>query len=73
MAARVGLDRVGVIKAAAALSDAAGGREVSLVELAAQLGVRTPSLYHHVAGQDGLRRELALLGLRLARPRMMQC
>jgi AcrR family transcriptional regulator len=64
MAARVGLDRAGVIRAAAALSDAAGGREVSFVELAARLGVRAPSLYNHVAGQDGLRRELALLGVR---------
>ena len=35
-----------------------------MAELATHLGVRTPSLYNHVAGQEGLRRELALLGVR---------
>lgn len=44
------------------MADAAGG-EVTLAALAAELGVRTPSLYNHVAGQEGLRRELKLLGL----------
>lgn len=37
---------------------------MKLADLAAHLGVRTPSLYNHVAGQEGLRRELALLGVR---------
>ena len=37
---------------------------MTLAELAAHLGVRTPSLYNHIAGQEGLRRELALLGTR---------
>lgn len=64
MASRAGLSRGAVVEAAASLLDAAGGREVSLSELAAHLGVRTPSLYNHVAGQEGLRRELALLGVR---------
>jgi AcrR family transcriptional regulator len=53
-----------VVRAAAALADAAGGREVTLAELATRLGVRTPSLYNHIPGQEGLRRELALLGTR---------
>lgn len=35
-----------------------------MAALASHLGVRTPSLYNHVDGQDGLRRELALFGLR---------
>jgi AcrR family transcriptional regulator len=59
----VGLDRAGVVHAAAALADAHGG-EVTLAALAAHLGVRASSLYNHVAGQEGLRRELALLGRR---------
>jgi AcrR family transcriptional regulator len=46
------------------MADAAGGAEVTLAELAASLGVRTPSLYNHVSGQTGLRRDLALLGTR---------
>ena len=64
MASRAGLDRGAVVRAAAALVDAAGGKEVTLGDLAAHLGVRTPSLYNHVTGQEGLRRELALLGTR---------
>ena len=64
MTSRAGLDRAGVVGAAASLADAAGGAEVKLADLAAHLGVRTPSLYNHVAGQEGLRRELALLGVR---------
>lgn len=64
MASRAGLDRAAVVDAAATLADAAGGREVTLADLAAHLGVRTPSLYNHITGQEGLRRELALLGVR---------
>ena len=64
MASRVGLDRAAVVRAAAALADDAAGRDVTLGVLAKHLGVQTPSLYNHVAGQEGLRRELALLGLR---------
>src|SRR5579875_3074672 len=63
MPSRAGLDPDAVVRAAADLADAAGG-EVRLADLAAHLGVRTPSLYNHIAGQEGLRRELALLGLR---------
>ena len=37
---------------------------MTLAQLADALGVRAPSLYNHVAGLAGLRRELALLGLR---------
>lgn len=53
------------------MADAAG-TEVSLAELAAALGVRTPSLYNHIAGQAELRREMALLGLQELRDRMMR-
>jgi AcrR family transcriptional regulator len=44
------------------MADDAGG-EVTFAALARHFGVRAPSLYNHVAGQDGLRRELALLGM----------
>ena len=64
MSPRAGLDRAAVVRAAAALADAEGPAAVSLARVADELGVRTPSLYNHVAGLDGLRRELALLGLR---------
>jgi len=61
---RVGLDRAAVVEAAASLADEEGLEGVTLAELASRLGVRTPSLYNHVAGLEGLRRELALLGTR---------
>jgi AcrR family transcriptional regulator len=61
---RVGLSRDAVVEAAAALADEEGLEELSLSSLASKLGIRTPSLYNHVAGLEGLRRELALLGLR---------
>jgi AcrR family transcriptional regulator len=40
-----------------------GAEGLSLAELAARFRVRTPSLYNHVDGLDGLRRDLALKGL----------
>lgn len=64
MPARAGLDRAAVLRAAATLADAEGFEAVTLARLAAELGVRPPSLYNHVEGLEGLRRELALLGLR---------
>ena len=64
MSPRAGLSREAVVQAAAALADEEGLEEVTLAELASRLGVRTPSLYNHVAGLEGLRRELALLGTR---------
>jgi AcrR family transcriptional regulator len=53
-----------VVEAAAALADEEGFEELSLARLAERLGVRKPSLYNHVAGLEGVRRELVLLGLR---------
>lgn len=64
MSPRVGLSRVAVVHAAAALADEEGLEGVTLARLAERLNIRTPSLYNHVAGLDGLRRELALLGMR---------
>ncbi len=64
MPARAGLDAAAVVRAAAALADANGVEVPTLGELAAHLGIRTPSLYNHIAGLDGLRRDLALLGVR---------
>lgn len=52
------------MEAAAALIDAEGIDALTLTALAERLNVRVPSLYNHVAGLDGLRRELALLAMR---------
>lgn len=64
MSPRAGLDRAAVVEAAAALVDEEGFEDLSLARLAGRLGVRTPSLYNHVAGLEGIRRELVLMGLR---------
>lgn len=52
-----------VVDAAVALLDERGADALSLSAVARELGVRTPSLYHHVAGLDGLRRAVRLHGL----------
>lgn len=63
MSRRQGLDRDRVVAAAAAIADAEGLEAVTLARVAAALGVRSPSLYNHVDGLDGLRRGIALLAL----------
>jgi len=52
--ARRGLDRDQVVDAAVAIADADGQDAVTLARVAAALGVRSPSLYNHVDGRDGL-------------------
>lgn len=64
MSPRAGLTRAAVVEAAAALADEEGSEELSLARLAERLDVRKPSLYNHIAGIGGLRRELTLMGLR---------
>lgn len=60
---RAGLDHATVVAAAADLADAEGLEAVTLSRVAAQLGVKSPSLYNHVRGRDGLVRGIGLLGL----------
>ena len=57
--ARRGLDRAQVVDAALAIADAEGLDAVTLARVAAALGVRSPSLYNHVDGRDGLLRGVA--------------
>src|SRR6185436_9602833 len=64
MARSVGIDRAQVVAVAAELADTVGLHQLTLAQVAARLGVRLPSLYNHLDGLPGLRRELALLGLR---------
>src|SRR4051812_14093540 len=58
MASRVGLDRAAVVQAAIDIVDREGVEALTMARLAASLGIRVPSLYAHVPGQTGLRREL---------------
>jgi AcrR family transcriptional regulator len=64
MSHRVGLGRATVVEAAARLVDEEGIEQLTLGRLAERLGVRTPSLYNHVAGLPGLKHDLALYCLR---------
>src|SRR6266566_5835281 len=60
MSHRVGLDQASVVEGAVKLVDEEGIEQLTLGRLAERLGVRTPSLYNHVAGLPGLKHELTL-------------
>ncbi|HVN27259.1 MAG TPA: TetR-like C-terminal domain-containing protein [Candidatus Binataceae bacterium] len=64
MGTRAGLSREAVVAAAAAIADREGVEALTLARLAAELQVKPPSLFNHVAGLPALRRELRLLALR---------
>jgi len=64
MSRRAGLDQQAVVEAAAKLIDEESIDQLSLGRLAERLGIRTPSLYNHVAGLPGLKHDLALYCLR---------
>lgn len=60
MGRKVGLTSSDVVQAAAMIADERGIEALNLAAVAETLGVRAPSLYHHVGGVDGLRRALAI-------------
>lgn len=60
---RVGLTPGLVVAEAAALSDELGFDSLSLAAVAKRFGVAAPSLYKHVDGLTGLRRQVALLAV----------
>jgi AcrR family transcriptional regulator len=61
---RRGLDRAAVVALAVAIADRDGLEAVTLARVAAEAGVRPPSLYNHVAGREDLVRAIALTGVR---------
>jgi AcrR family transcriptional regulator len=65
VAARVGLTKSDVLDAAAAIVDEHGTDALTLSRLAERLGVRSQSLYAHVDGLSGLKRDLILYALNL--------
>lgn len=69
---RAGLTPDTVINAAAAVADKDGLEAVTLARLAADLGVRPPSLYKHVDGLDAVKRALAVRGVTEANRRIGQ-
>jgi len=62
--ARQGLDAERVVDAAVAVADAEGLPAVTLARLAADLDVRAPSLYSHVAGREAVIDAIARRGYR---------
>jgi AcrR family transcriptional regulator len=60
---RAGLGPVAVVAAGAALADEVGFAGLTMGHLAERVGVRTPSLYKHIANQDDLNRRIAALAL----------
>jgi len=60
MGKKVGLTLEDVVDVAATIADRDGLEAMSLRAVADALGIKTPSLYNHVAGLAGLRRELAV-------------
>ena len=62
---KIGLDRKTIIEVAANMADERGIANVTLKLLAAELGVKSPSLYKHFnGGLDELNKELMLYGWR---------
>lgn len=60
---RSGLDTARVVEEAARIADSNGLADATLARVAQSLGVRAPSLYNHVEGLPGLRRQITLLSL----------
>jgi AcrR family transcriptional regulator len=60
---RPGLTTASVTEAAAGLVDEIGFERLSMGLLAERLGVKTPSLYKHVAGQADLAHRVAVLSM----------
>ncbi len=63
MSPKAGLTPQRVVDAAVTLADEDGLERLTLVRIASELGVKTPSLYEHMDGLEGLRRALRLRGL----------
>ncbi len=60
MGRKAGISIDDIVTAAATIADSNGLAAATLSAVAAELGIKTPSLYNHVAGLAGMRRELAL-------------
>lgn len=65
MGQKAGLDLEDVVDVAARIADSHGLEAATLSAVARELGIKTPSLYNHVAGLEGLRRQLAMRGSRI--------
>jgi len=62
MGRKAGITLADVAVAATAIADRDGLEAATLTAVASELGIKTPSLYNHVAGLSGLKRLLAMHG-----------
>lgn len=60
MGRKLGLTLEQVVQAAAEVANRDGFHALTLSSVASTLGIRPPSLYNHVDGLDGLRRQLTI-------------
>lgn len=73
MGRKLGLTLDHVVDAAAEIADRDGLDALSLAAVASAIGVRSPSLYNHVAGLGGLRRHLAIHASELLTDELSAC
>ncbi|MFD0048973.1 WHG domain-containing protein [Actinomycetes bacterium NPDC127524] len=64
MSPRAGLDASSVILAAVELAEKKGTENITMATLARKLGVKTPSLYNHIASLKSLQNKMAIHALR---------
>src|SRR5262245_61216882 len=64
MGKKAGLTKQDIVAAAALVADRDGYEAMTLAHVAEELGIQSPSLYHHVHGLDDLRHEVAVFGAR---------
>lgn len=64
MGRKAGLTLDDVVDAAQVIADEVGLDALTLAAIAQRLGIKPPSLYNHVDGVDGVRRQLAMRGAR---------
>ena len=65
MGRKAGITIDDIVMAAATIADRDGLAAATLSAVAGELGIKTPSLYNHVPGLAGMRRELALHSSRM--------
>ncbi|WP_078543343.1 TetR/AcrR family transcriptional regulator [Litchfieldia alkalitelluris] len=63
MSPRVGLDQQTILHAATEIVNEQGIEAITLALLAKKLNIRPPSLYNHIDGLEGLKKNLAIYGL----------
>ncbi|MGD2043701.1 MAG: TetR-like C-terminal domain-containing protein [Acidimicrobiia bacterium] len=65
MGRKAGIELDDVVDVAVAIADRDGLEAATLSAVARELGIKTPSLYNHVSGREGLRRQLTIRGARI--------